>query len=588
MKILLTFFVFALWGSNFALALMDTRNGNFSDTWIDLRVPSSGYDLQVKRSYSSRSLFNGTYGFGWCSELESTVEVTPEGNLRLTECGGGLELLFKQKGFDYKKTKELVRKIIAGVKKKNSALKEDYYKKLRSKLEYDSGLREEFAKQLDIQGRLGNGKVFYADGRKNERIELNGKFYLRIMPNGTREKYDLKLGQLKAIYDKNGNYINITHKGQKIESVADNRGNKLQFHYPKGGGDKVSLITGPNGLSVSYTHKDEDLVLVKNAWKNTYAYKYDDLHNLVRIGFPDKTEKLIAYNKDKDWALSFTDRRKCKESYKYDIDKDDPLNHYTTHVEKKCNDKVTNISSYEFLYKIRKDSSRYLARTRSDNNGDITDVHYHPLFGKPTLAIKNNVRTAFEYYGPKHKLAGLLKKRIQDHQSFVFKYKNSCQKVSQVVSRYYQFVRLPAGKKLNTKAKKTGASKKTSVAKAKVEKKLRRTVTSDFKYSKVKCNLVSGKNSLGQVANISNDQKGRIKAIKDQAGKIILIKYEERFGKPRLVTRPGLGSLSIVYKSDGSIDKVNSDEGPTVALQVASVFNNLLEIIAPLSLDLNV
>lgn len=77
------------------------------------------------------------------------------------------------------------------------------------------------------------------------------------------------------------------------------------------------------------------------------------------------------------------------------------------------------------------------------------------------------------------------------------------------------------------------------------------------------------------------DQRGRIATITDQAKKIVKIDYEERFGKPAVVTRPGLGTIHVTYKPNGEIDKVNSAEGPSVAMQVASTFNNLLDVIAP-------
>ncbi|MDB2426085.1 cell wall-associated protein wapA, partial [bacterium] len=58
------------------------------------------------------------------------------------------------------------------------------------------------------------------------------------------------------------------------------------------------------------------------------------------------------------------------------------------------------------------------------------------------------------------------------------------------------------------------------------------------------------------------------------------------FGKPKTIKRPGLGSIKVSYNKDGKINKVDSKEGPIVASQVASVFNNLLEIISPATADL--
>jgi hypothetical protein len=84
---------------------------------------------------------------------------------------------------------------------------------------------------------------------------------------------------------------------------------------------------------------------------------------------------------------------------------------------------------------------------------------------------------------------------------------------------------------------------------------------------------------------MSYDHKGRISTIRDQAKKLVKIEYEERFGKPSIVTRPGLGTIQVTYKANGEISKVDSKEGPVVAMQVASTFNNLLDIIAPASAD---
>lgn len=77
------------------------------------------------------------------------------------------------------------------------------------------------------------------------------------------------------------------------------------------------------------------------------------------------------------------------------------------------------------------------------------------------------------------------------------------------------------------------------------------------------------------------DNKGRIATITDQAKKVVKIEYEDRFGKPSVVTRPGLGTIKVTYKPSGEINKVESKEGPSVAMQVASTFNNLLDVVAP-------
>ncbi|MGE4131277.1 MAG: hypothetical protein AB7F86_06540 [Bdellovibrionales bacterium] len=139
-----------------------------------------------------------------------------------------------------------------------------------------------------------------------------------------------------------------------------------------------------------------------------------------------------------------------------------------------------------------------------------------------------------------------------------FEYKNSCNKVSQVV---VQLLGEGERKPSDTKTSKTTKTR--------------------FQYDGKKCNLVSADTSDGQKVKIAYDNLGRISQMEDQTKKLVKIKYEGKFGKPSYVTRVGLGTIRVTYRPDGEIQKVESNEGPTVAVQVANIFNNLLQIIEP-------
>ena len=166
-----------------------------------------------------------------------------------------------------------------------------------------------------------------------------------------------------------------------------------------------------------------------------------------------------------------------------------------------------------------------------------------------------------------------IKSKKERYRHYAYQYDNKCQKVSKVTTKYF-------GKSQPVKRKK-GSKSVTKLA-----KKVVKSVSSNFFYDKRKCNLVSAKNSDGQTVKLRYDAKGRIAKITDQSKKVVNIKYEERFGKPRWVQRPGLGSIKVSYKSNGDIAKVDSADGPRIAIQVANVFNNLLEIISPATSDL--
>ncbi|MCC7404010.1 MAG: cell wall-associated protein wapA [Bdellovibrionales bacterium] len=556
-----------------AWAVVDMKNANYANTWTDLIVPGSGYDLRVQRTYNSRSLFNGIFGFGWCSDFETKLEVTAEGNLRVTECGGGLEIVYTPKNYDQANVNKTIDSIVSEVKNRNNDLKPQYFTDLKKELSENAFLRDEFTRQLKLKGNIVSGQTYFANGREAENVVFQEGKYKRSLEDGTFQLFD-DAGNLISMYDRNGNHLKLDWKGPQLMSVVDNNGRKLTFSYE---GKRLKQIAGPNGISVKYSFTGEDLADVQNAWKNNFKYQYDDVHNLVKIVYPDKTIKEITYNKDKDWVTSFRNRKGCTENYAYEVDKDNPKDHYWSTVEKVCGQKVTNKSTYEFFHRSRKDGlGKYLYRVRTDNNGSVSDIVYHETFGKPISVLRNKYKVTYTYYPN-----GLVKTKEENLRALSFKYDGKCQKVSEVEITFYQPEESAAEQA--DKGDKKETARNVSSAKKKVAKK----VSTDFKYDNPKCNLVFAKNTDGQVAKIQYDARGRMSIIEDQSKKVVKIQYEERFGKPAKVERPGLGTINVTYKPDGEIAKVQSKEGPTVAVQVASIFNNLLDIIAPATTETN-
>jgi YD repeat-containing protein len=531
-----------------AFAIVDMKNANFANSWVDLEVPGSGYDLKITRTYNSKSLFDGMFGFGWCSDFETSMQVTAEGNLKLTECGAGQEIFYTPREFGRKEIDRTIAQIIEKVRAAKKA-DEKTLKSMAADMVDDHDLRSKFAFAYKVALPVKEGTQFFANGREVESVTFAKGVYTRNMPDGSYMRFD-KEGRLTHMYDKNGNYLKMDYDGGALKEIVDNNGRKLLFKFYTN--KKVKSITGPNNLSAEYTFgNSNDLSSVKNAWKSNFSYEYDDLHNLTKATYPDKTFIALTYDKKNDWVTSFTDREKCLENYKYEFDDKNPKMHYWSSVKKTCGKEVVNESKHEFWYADRKDGQTYLARVASTVNGNVTDITYHEAFGKPIAIRRNNDRYTFEYYAN-----GLVKSKSTDLSKLVYEYDNKTGKVSHVTTS-----------RLNEKGK------VISVHKA------------EFKYD-AKGNLTFGQNSDGQKVTMTYDQRGRIATITDQAKKIVKIDYEERFGKPAVVTRPGLGTIKVSYKSNGEIDKVNSAEGPSVAMQVASAFNNLLDVIAPATAEI--
>ncbi|MNS56702.1 tRNA3(Ser)-specific nuclease WapA precursor [compost metagenome] len=513
-------------------------------------VPGTGYDLKVIRTYNSRTLFNGMFGFGWCSDYETSMEILPEGNIKVTECGAGAEILFSPREVVKKDIDNTINQIVAKIKaEKKVGITDSFIAKLRNDLVEDDSARSDYAKKYGISLPVKEGTKFFANGREVEHFVFNKTHYTRNLADGSAQRFDLR-GRLTHMYDKNGNFLKFDYDKDVIAKIEDNNNRKLNFkYYPN---KKVKSISGPNGLFADYKFANlDDLSSVRNAWMKTYTYAYDDLHNLVKATWPDKTFVAVKYDTSKDWVIGFTDRDKCTENYKYEFAQNNPKEHFWSTVKKVCGKEVIADNRYEFWYKTRADGQPFLQRVLTVVNGSTTDIVYHEVFGKPMSIRRNSDRVAFEYYGD-----GLVKTKTSGNAKMAFEYEPTIKKVSSVSTTF-----------TNEKGQKT------------------LTKTTQFKYDP-KGNLSFAQNSDGQKISMTYDQRGRIASITDQAKKVVKIEYEERYGKPAVVTRPGLGTINVSYKSNGEINKVDSKEGPSVAMQVASTFNNLLDIIAPATAEL--
>lgn len=538
-----------------ATATIDMKNGNYTDTFIDGQVTGSGYSLKVQRTYNSRSIFNGMFGFGWCSDLETSLDKTPESTLKLQECGAGQEITFHPQGAAGTSVSKTIDAIVAYYKKTNPNSGEGSIETLKDQLLNDIALRTRWAKQAGLkEAPLSKGSVFVSDNLEVEKIEFDGNQYTRTLADGASQRFNAQ-GKLTALYDKNGNFLKLAYANDTLKDVVDNTGKKLTFSfYPT---KRVKDITGPSNMKLEYKYKGEDLQQVKNMWKNTYSYDYDDSHNLTKITFPDETFKALAYNQKNDWVTSFTDRAlngvACKETYEYNTDKSNPKDHFWSNAIKKCGNEVKNEARFEFWLKSRADGRKVLARVLNRSMTDTLDVTYHPEYGRPTSIKKNSLTTTFDYFP-----SGLVREKSTATMRLTFEYKNAFSKVSKVNTEFFDM-------------------------KGKVAKK-RETV---FNYDS-RGNLSDAKNSDGQSVRLTYDQRGRIATIVDQAKKEVQIKYEERTGRPMQITRPKVGTISMSYKPNGELNKFEpGSEDPTVATQVASTFNNLMDIIAPATSEMN-
>ncbi len=542
--------------SSLSHALVDMNNAGYSNTFLDLDVPGTGYQLRVMRAYKSRTIFNGMFGFGWCSEFETRLSITGLGLPKINECGDGQQVLYSQKEITRKDIESAAKQIIAKMKadKKFQNRNQEYWKKVETDIMTNDSERDSYAQQVGFSFPLKEDAKYMANGTEVEYITIKSGVYTRYLPDGSYQRFD-KDGKLTHFYDKNNNFVKFEYdKTGLLSQVEDNNQRKLNFKYFPN--KKVKLISGPNGLMTEYKYdQQENLIWNRNAWarkeNETYTYEYNEFHNMTKTTFPDKFTVQIKYDNVRDWVTEFVNRDKCVEAYKYEFSKDNPKYNYWSTVTKTCGKEVIVSNRYEFWHKPLQNGQIVLSRIQTKISGNIRDVTYHDTFGKPVTIKNNSERVDYEYFAD-----GLVKQKQTDFSKIEYTWDSQTKKVSAVKTSV-----------LNERGKSV-ASRLTS-----------------FKYD-VKGNLINAENSDGQKVTMTYDTQGRIATITDQAKKIVKIDYDDRLGKPSTVTRPGLGSMKVSYKTTGEISKIDSKEGPTVASQIASTFNNLLDVIAPATQEL--
>lgn len=550
-------FTLLLCYSSSVLAIVDMKNASFSDYWVDLMIPENNFLMRISRTYNSRSLFTGIFGFGWCSNLESQMDVTLEGNLLLSDCGSS-PLVYYPSNFNTQLINESVEKIITLAKKKYPDRGKNHFDLLREQLRSDHLLRTQVAGDVGFKMTPIKNTVYLANGKEIDRITFDGSHYNHTLSDGSTQLFDVK-GRLYQLSDKNKNFIRISYAEGLPSQIVDNGGRKITFQYTPE--KKIKKILGPNSLTSTYKFSGENLISVTNSWKNTFGYIYDTNHNLTKITFPDGTFKAISYVEQKDWVKDFKDRDNCIENYTFVLSDDSPKDHYSSTAQRKCGNKVQFNSRYEFWYQVRPDKEKYLSRVLSEKNNQIQDISYHQDFGKPISVRSNADVTTLQYLDNglvKQKTVSLFNPVDDRNQRYSIGFSYNLEKfINETDADYF------AKNGSLTKKKKT-----------------------NYKYDS-SGRLVSAKCTDGQFVEIRYNSAGLIVGINDHAKKEVLIDYDEKTFKPISITRPSVGSIKLSYTDNGNIKKVQNKGGSTVNSQIYAAFNNFIDIVGPISSELN-
>jgi YD repeat-containing protein len=525
--------------ASFAHAGVNLKNGNFYISYTDIVVPGGGKKLEITRTYNSKSTEQGWFGFGWGSEYETRLELSADGSIVIHEHGSGAKTRFTPK--------TAIDAVAASTKivnemKKRTALSEKAAAELVNKLANNAELRHTYALNFGIQATVAPGSTLFSNDRGPQELDVTKEGFRRSYGDGRYDFFD-KDGNLVKITDKSGYFVGFNYKDGKLDSIKDSQAKQIYFSwYPDG---LVKEIWSAGDKKATYKYQDSDLVASKDIGDNLYQYSYDKSHNLTEIAYSDKTKLKVTFDPKTFFVTEVTDRNGEKTKYQYGSDPKRSDDHYWTVVTKPGFDGKPVANRYEYEIKTKPDGSRYTYRILTEINGIKTETLYSDN-SLPLKIARGNHVTNFEYNNQ-----GLLTKKSSTKGDFVnIEYDDSINKIKKVVNN---------------------------------------DGTTEFGYD-AKGNLVKAANNQGKTVFLIYDTKGKISKMVDQEStksrRVLAFKYNA-LGKPVEIEMEKVGKINVAYDNYGEIKKVESSAGHKMALQVTQAFQNLLTIVKPAGVNLN-
>ena len=319
----------------FSFTALSEASVNLKDASFQITHTDSNVKIRdvIDRSYSSRSLYNGLFGFGWCSSLEHRLSLVQKYQLQLSTC------------------------------------------------------TRKYSFVSEVGEVLG---VSYVNQHHNsDKIYKINQKYIRFVNGQRREVYN-EYGVLQRIYLNSRQFIKLIYQDRRLKGLRMPEGNELNVFYGDLG--KVSTIRG-EGTHLQYFYKGEDLVSVKNHGGVRFRYRYDRLHNMTFIQSlsaqnQEVETRKLAYNQSKDWITEVVSSNGCRQSIRYSVRSNSSDDHYVSRSEINCQKKSSRHTFFEFWYKKGHAQNKYLHKLVKRQRGVATETVFDPVSGLPQRVLK--------------------------------------------------------------------------------------------------------------------------------------------------------------------------------------------------------
>ncbi len=382
-----------------ASAGVNIKNGNFYISYTDQSFKNNG-GLELTRTYNSKAIEVGIFGFGWGSVIEDRLVFIGDGSIVLKNGGSGGQTEFSPAVVNQDLINQAIMQILeAMIKNKDINNSPVGLAKEKSKLlnnsDYRIGKWIKYSNKGFLKVNFKPSGIYYVPSWGNSTITFNNNTFTNHNSWGETKTFDME-GNFTSMYDKNNKLeFSIQYDHKKIKTLIDGAGNQLEFEMNENG--QVLSINSSNGKSIYKYDAQNNLIESEDTGKNIFHHQYDNAHNMIRIGYTDGTNLKIAYDQTTFFVSQIINRDKSIVNYDYknfytadgSIDGD----HYATWIFKqKTNSDAIDTSYYEYDIKSTAQGRRYNYKFIKREGNDYYESRCNPL-GNPVW-VKHNLKQA--------------------------------------------------------------------------------------------------------------------------------------------------------------------------------------------------
>ena len=390
---------------------VNLKNGNFYISYTDIILQDTLWqDLEITRTYNSKSTYNGSFGYGWGFLFETHLIVTPEHTIALKKYGSGGTYFFESEQTSEESIQKNISLIIAAAYKANDISTPEQEVELIDKLTSSMSIRFTYLTRYTKLGYISaishNSDItYYSQGCGCIGENKPGYNYITSTDNGFKY-FDFqennififnKIGKMIGLESMKNSKWNLTityNEKNQLDSIKSYNGNWIAFES-----DSLNRIVEiNNSIStkyVGYKYNNITLVHSENVAGYQFDYIYDRKYNLSKIVYNPirfKGEKEDAMQMTYENKTSFISQVISRDSsyvtYTYLGDSD---YEYGTRVINYSKDSIVLKDLTEWWYiKTNDHGKQWTYKKMNILNTDTTTTFFHEISLKPLKVITSD------------------------------------------------------------------------------------------------------------------------------------------------------------------------------------------------------